>query len=94
MNVQILNRSEGGTFSAQNEGYKLTGDYQRNYETHKLTSLNVQCYAIIEGSETYVGEARGHQSGDDLAFNLQGIVSAHLAGVASAVSEAASALGE
>lgn len=87
MNVEILSRYEGGTFSAQNSGYKLSGDYQRDGNTGALTTLNARCNAITGDTEVYVGEARGHQAGDQLNFNLNGIVSTHLAGVAAAVSE-------
>lgn len=87
MNLEIQDRYVGGTFVATTEGYKLSGDYQANGGTGKLQTINVRCNAVDGQSETYVGQANGHQAGDSLNFNLNGIVSEHLAGVASAVSE-------
>lgn len=88
--MNITNKYEGGQFEAQNASYKLSGNYQKNPTTGKVTSLNASVNAVADNS--YIGDVSAYLNGSELKYNLNNISIQHLSGVATAVGELVTAL--
>ena len=82
MEVTITGRYEGGRFDAFDSNYKFNGEFRKNPETDKLTTINSQ---VLDTNGNFLGNVNGYLAGEDMKYNFNEVSITEISKIADAM---------